>query len=538
MAGNADSGNPIITIDLFGAFRVTDSAGASRMPNGSKTAAVLALLATEPRFERSRTYLQDMLWSDRGRDQRAASLRQCIAELKRALGADALVATRRTLALCRDSVRVVQSSTAGASEATTYLEGLSARDPAFAEWLTAERAMRAQVPAIATASASGATPQRSVTVICESEPVALGREREEAFRQRVLHSLSETCTVHVGTTRWMQVPPDSIVVTVRASETDAAGGTLRVIVEDMAGAAALWSGQADLPRTNDELDTSVAFCRLVSQTCNAALNASTRAGLTKRHDQDANLMAQVAVRRMFSIGCNDVDVALRLLEKAYEVEPRGVFQAWIAQALTIQYVERYIKADASLVERCAEACRLALRDDPTNSIVLAAVANARINIEKNYEAGLQLSRQSVQANGCNPLAWWAYSNALQCIGETDQAYAAAQNAKVLAEGTRLKFWCDFQVSVTAALAGRTGEAIRYGESASALAPDFRPPVRYLTALYAVEGKAEQLTRKLHTLRSLEADFTIERMINDHDYPIGMMRRYGKNFTEGLSLADV
>ena len=107
MAGNADSGNPIITIDLFGAFRVTDSAGASRMPNGSKTAAVLALLATEPLFERSRTYLQDMLWSDRGRDQRAASLRQCIAELKRALGADALVATRRTLALCRDNVRVV-----------------------------------------------------------------------------------------------------------------------------------------------------------------------------------------------------------------------------------------------------------------------------------------------------------------------------------------------------------------------------------------------------------------------------------------------
>lgn len=62
------------------------------------------------------------------------------------------------------------------------------------------------------------------------------------------------------------------------------------------------------------------------------------------------------------------------------------------------------------------------------------------------------------------------------------------------------------------------------ERCSALAPNFRPPLRYLIALYAAKGDLEEASRKVQRLMQLEPDFTPERLANDPSYPVSLMRQ--------------
>ena len=72
-------------LDLAGPLRLTDVAGTDRPPRARKAQGLLALLGTSPALRRSRAWLQDKLWSDRGPEQGAASLRQCLTEIRAAL---------------------------------------------------------------------------------------------------------------------------------------------------------------------------------------------------------------------------------------------------------------------------------------------------------------------------------------------------------------------------------------------------------------------------------------------------------------------
>jgi len=70
----------------MGKFRLTDADGQNFAPSGSKARALLALLSVAPNHSRTRTWLKDRLWSDRGPEQAASSLRNVLSEIRRALG--------------------------------------------------------------------------------------------------------------------------------------------------------------------------------------------------------------------------------------------------------------------------------------------------------------------------------------------------------------------------------------------------------------------------------------------------------------------
>lgn len=79
--GLADSGvRDILVLHLFGPFHAETPDGSDLTPKSAKACALLAILARQPRMEHARTWLQDRLWSDRGRDQAAASLRQALSQ--------------------------------------------------------------------------------------------------------------------------------------------------------------------------------------------------------------------------------------------------------------------------------------------------------------------------------------------------------------------------------------------------------------------------------------------------------------------------
>lgn len=108
-------------------------------PKGAKACGLLALLARQPRMEHSQVWLQDKLWSDRGRDQAAASLRQALSQLRRDLGpaAGVLQITRTRVALDARRIRIADPDGAAPR---AFLEGIDIRDPEFEDWLRVERA--------------------------------------------------------------------------------------------------------------------------------------------------------------------------------------------------------------------------------------------------------------------------------------------------------------------------------------------------------------------------------------------------------------
>jgi TolB-like protein len=132
-------------LHLIGPLCLLGDNGADVTPRGAKSQGLLALIGSAPGLRRTRAFLQDKLWSDRGPEHGAASLRQSLAEIRRALGdsRDCLVTESGMVGLDPDRVRVVVEPGPGdwgpTGEASEFVEGLDVADPEFENWIRDQR---------------------------------------------------------------------------------------------------------------------------------------------------------------------------------------------------------------------------------------------------------------------------------------------------------------------------------------------------------------------------------------------------------------
>jgi TolB-like protein/predicted Zn-dependent protease len=140
----------VLQVRLLGGFDLQTGAG-DLEPPGRKVRALMACLALPPGKSWRREKLMALLWSDRRDEQARASLRQALAELRRALGEpsplrsenDAVSLDPATIAV--DAVafehlaRAERLSEAAALYRGPLLDGHGVRDDAFEDWLRAER---------------------------------------------------------------------------------------------------------------------------------------------------------------------------------------------------------------------------------------------------------------------------------------------------------------------------------------------------------------------------------------------------------------
>jgi TolB-like protein/Tfp pilus assembly protein PilF len=141
----------LLQVCLLGGFELQSIDGRNAGPPGRKTRALMGCLALSAGKPWPREKLMALLWSDRGEDQARASLRQALAELRRALGepsplrtdheAVSLVVTMAAV----DALEFERLAKAGklGEAAALYrgplLDGHGVRDGAFEEWLRVER---------------------------------------------------------------------------------------------------------------------------------------------------------------------------------------------------------------------------------------------------------------------------------------------------------------------------------------------------------------------------------------------------------------
>jgi TolB-like protein/Tfp pilus assembly protein PilF len=136
---------------LLGGIELRGRDGAVATPRGNKAKALLACLALAAGEPWPRRKLMGLLWSDRGAEQARDSLRQALAELRRAFDEPSpLIADNHAVAfdpgfVVADAVAFERLVAAGhpAEACALYrgalLDGLAVNDPAFAAWLAAER---------------------------------------------------------------------------------------------------------------------------------------------------------------------------------------------------------------------------------------------------------------------------------------------------------------------------------------------------------------------------------------------------------------
>ena len=117
-------------LDLLGPLCLRDAAGVDLTPRGRKSQGLLALVAVSPALRRSRSWLQDKLWSDRPQEQGSASLRQCLTEVRASLGrhVDCLMTDRGWVALDPARVHVLAERDQAELDDVEFLEGLDIRD--------------------------------------------------------------------------------------------------------------------------------------------------------------------------------------------------------------------------------------------------------------------------------------------------------------------------------------------------------------------------------------------------------------------------
>jgi tetratricopeptide (TPR) repeat protein len=514
-----------LTISLFGPFVVSSEGGKNQLPKGTKTRALIALIAASDTLSRQRTWLQDMLWSDRGPDQRAASLRQALSELRRHWRdfPDILRADRQSVSFDPDQIALDSSKRAAGQ---IFLEDLKVPDKTFSAWITLQRLQRTR-PAVAVPSPVTGT--RRVRVLCDGtgDPNAVAIEL--MVQDRLVVMIGECSGVTVETGKALDAGPDALLCTVQAIRPIRGDGILRLTLETLPGRVALRSASALLSDRPLEADAAPA----THQACARIADAVKGMVPTLATNPSVAALAAEAVALMFTFERDHVARTIDLLTEAEGIRPSGEVAGWLTQALNIQYVELHVAVDGLFRERVEHCCRKALSLAPLNSDTLAAVANARVNFDRDFAAGYELARRAVEVNPANPLAWWALSNAELCTGQPGAAFESAMKARFFAQGTRFEFWADFQTSVVAAVLGRTEDATRMGERAAAMTPAFRPPLRYLIALNAMRGDFARARAKIARLAREEADFSVTRMVEDPSYPIGIMRRYGRELTESL-----
>src|SRR5260370_34594898 len=128
-----------LRIRVIGPLKILKPSGEDCTPRGRKACALIAMLALSPENKRSRVWVQDRLWGSRGREQGAASLRQSLAEIRKALGDEraCLLADNYILSLDPNlfETDIDREALLGREQDSELLEGLDIAEEGFEDWL-------------------------------------------------------------------------------------------------------------------------------------------------------------------------------------------------------------------------------------------------------------------------------------------------------------------------------------------------------------------------------------------------------------------
>lgn len=511
------------TCRIWGDRDLTGPDGAALLPGGTKERAILATLLVAPGFRRSRRWLQALLWADSDGEKGAASLRQSIARLRRALApaGGLLMSDRLSVWLSGRQILVLPRE----RTTETLFEGLDLGEEAFEDWLRDERQSRATEPVttVALPAPRIARPQERdaevrrplVTLVRGRGFTAFEPELERlagALRIRLLALEAIDLREAIGC---LSVPGGLVVLIERP-----APETRSVTIIDAAASKPLWS---DRVRGTDEDEAGTGV--LVDRTIEALVNLS---GAGER--SEATALAELRnVGMIFEglliPGSHPLDDLKRRVQRAIDVSTRsGLFLALRNCVRMLEYGELAVGNSAFQRDLVMDDLRRSLALSPGNPIVQAIAGHTMSLFLNQHDAAAEHARLATVMSPESPFGWAIMSLVHLRAGDIEKAVAPSRRALGLGQASRYRAFFDGTCGAAAACAGQIEAATRHTEHALLLAPEFRAARKFLFLCYENGRPAEDALGVATEIRRTEPDFGLQLLEASMSVSIPAARR--------------
>ena len=495
-------------------MRVLRAGGADLTPRAAKARGLLAILGAEPGLRLSRARLQDLLWSDRGQEQGAASLRQALAEIRRGLGAarDVLLTGPGWIGLDAMRVSVVLPGVPGAADG--FATDLDLRDPEFEDWIRDRRNAFATTDAPAAAAAPSL--HRSAPIGALRIWIPGADIRDEPVAQFVLTEAARRIDEFypAETTLGRDPPPDGADFTLRA-RTLRGDRTILVnlALQRTASDMQLWSQAVPIPTADLEGGLGRAAELLASATLDHVAVEGRAGGVGE------------GLSDVFAFSFDRLDRLDRDLSR---------FAGSIGQSARVGALRAYLRY-TMLLERCApdaaetlaearSLSRRALEAAPGNPVVqiVAALVGTR---QGDHALALELAGAALASS---PHGAFIRSAAAACLAAAGRPRLAPHDGPIPQTGGLADRGAATYAIRNAGIAIRLGEeqrALHFARIAESFAADCRPAHRFIAALAFRAGDEAMAEDALRRLRASEPDFSL-RLMREADYPVASLRAAG------------
>ncbi len=513
---------------MFGPFEVLAADGSIVHVPSKRGKVLIAALATGRKGQRTRDWLQNLLWQGRGKVQASSSLRQELRLIRKAFDhPDVILSDHGMLCLNPDLISASVEPEAGPDK-REFLEGIDLPDP-VASWLCDQRAQVNWAPAAVVEHEESERPAVAET----GEPLVYFNRvspgemeleiANEVFQSHIEKGMSDLAPLEIRyTAREVDADRHTLIKTQILKSGHEA--LLRVVMPGLSPGqrnwTASWRGmQQAILHCEDEDLLQLAF-----RAQEAAVDALT-VSESRKNRISASLLGLRAMRKILSMDRPNLDQADRDLQAAYDLVPKGVFLGWRAFIQANLIVESTDLDPGYQAELAANLARRGLLEEPENAALKAAASHVFLLTGQDVTAAGELARDATALDPANPLGWASRANAEIASGRIEASVDFSRRALRIGRFSRSRHWWEMQAGVSAALSGNYEAARVHSKMAHSLMPTFRPPLRYLAALEQQRGDSEAVETLVGKMRVIEDGFEMSDL-KEPEYPSGNLRRAG------------
>ncbi|MGL4437816.1 MAG: hypothetical protein ACRCUE_00950 [Bosea sp. (in: a-proteobacteria)] len=517
-------------LDLLGGFRLRSRNNLTVFIPSKKSRALIGILALSREGERSRIWLQNILWCRCQRAEAQNSLRRELSNLRSLLlsaAPDLLEISRDTIKLRLDRCRI--DAFAPDADMQRLLEGLDlAGEEEFEDWLRKARTgptpsyLPAAQPKPDRSFQGYRTQDHRLVVTIKLEPWHDGGADAEflpeLLRQTMSLGLQESGYFRINAAASADASEETPDIHLRI-KTRAKGDELALII--MASLATtgelLFTMQDVVAIEPHTWNTTIGKVHAVAAICidrivdKCIVNAGLR---DERHRARKELLS--AIEQMFSLNREKVTASRTTLLLAQGLENQSTFHAWKAYQAIFRHDLAHDYNYSVTLEQCREDLDVALCLDPFNGVTLSLGAHINAFLFRDMERAWELLERAASIGTRNIMYFDARALLLYYSGRYNQARDTAWQAASLGHNLSFRYCFSTSLSMIEAVSGNLDTAIAHGRKALALEPlgkqfSYPPTLRFLGAALAHGGYRDE-ARQAFSLLGNANEQPIERIL--------------------------
>ncbi|WP_120497260.1 hypothetical protein [Kiloniella sp. EL199] len=530
----------ILKLRLYGTFSAEWSDGTKLNVRSTKLRAMIALLAMAPDMTRTRSWLQDKLWSLSGAELGRASLRRGLSDLKRAIGPDfeALFdVSHDNIALNDDVVELVGTPTEG-----EFLEGIEIAEGGFTSWVDEQRNNRPQLISslefFNPSDKAGILPAVAVLPFLQSFKRDGENVLGDMLAEEVSRALSRSQLIDVIShlsCRNLNMRLLSLADVRRALNVEYVihgsyhqdGECFHLDADflDTDSGRIIWSRQFSA-RMSDFLNGGQEIVADISrQIGQSILSTSIELATSKPLPEVASHALLVSgVALMHRLKLASFAKARPLIEEIIRKSPNHAsLYAWLGKWYVLSIHQGWSNDFSKDSQLAIDCTARALDLDPDCSFSLAVDGLVHNTLFKEFKIAFQRYDRAVELNPNDALSWLLKGTLHAFIDEGKLAASYTERARSLSPLDPHKYYFE-SLSATALLADKQYEKA-YQLAESSLQANRRHFSTMRAKIVALQGlgRTKDAASTAKELMSCEPNFTVSKWLSQHpagSYPLG------------------